>query len=725
MPRYGTSLVTLHSIPEVLWTPADITPCLNECFPLEITTLEGEDQSGWCLGGFATCTALDSPFCPGEYSDGTAVDICLWATIDHPIPAGTLTCLVEDCHNLDPVESPGGYPVMPETACPETFIDLGINAALYDDCSFVLADFPPELDCGLAYIPTYGTFADTLFLVYDGCSDTLASTIYVPQPPSADLVLDYDECVGDATATLEDLLGDDLEFLWDVEYPLVDATAVAPVPNPIPYSDLTANIDATYQLEVTLFNACNSITLTDSVVFIATPDIAIDISEDVPFTGCTPEEVQFEIFLENTDNIDEVTWDFDVDYLDDLIFPNTVYPPLQEYLAFGVSDTVTVTAVATNQCGSDMAQVTFIIYPADVFVELPASLGSLCPGASTVLEPIAIGGDPWDVEVSISPENEGVLWDETTGTISVENGTPEGDYTITYTVYGCGDDSDNSVLEVLSSADLDFSWTDDGCAGETVAFTNLSSNASGYTWYFTNGSTSDQTNPTTVFTIPGIYDVTLEALSSDGCPTTYTQPVEITGPNVILSQLAPSACAGAYLSLSIPETNFLSLEWTIESEGNDPITYVASNTIEHLFEGLPNDLQVYTVTVTATDFNLCTATNSTQVFIAPSPNAYFTYSGNEQCATGATVQFTNGSSAGVQSLWEFGDGQLSTEPNPSHPYAESDNYTVNLQVVNAYGCEDSYSDILPCQDFDVFVPNAFTPDERRHKRHIQARDLRC
>lgn len=703
--------VTLYQIPAVAWTPVDATPCLNECFELEEATLDFYDDSGWCLGGFDDCTALPTTFCPGEYGTGEPNTICLWATLNHDTPSGPLACTVEDCNVVDPVESPGGYPEMPETACPETSIDLGVNTALYDGCTFVLEDYPPFPDCDDVFIPTYGTFADTLFLAYSGCTDTLASTLFVPQPPSAELQLTYDPCVGDTDFELLNLEGDELEYLWEVDYILTDNTQQLPVPNPVPYGSVTGNVDTTFHITATIFNACNTLILTDSVEFIATPDISIDISEDLPFTGCAPEDIQFEIFLENTDFIDQVDWDFGVDYLDDLTFPNTVFPPVQEFLTFGVADTITVTAVATNICGSDVATVEFILFPPDVFVELPQFLGALCPGESMAVVPDDIGGSPWGIDVTITPDNAGVLWDETTETVTVEPGTEPGFYEIEYAVFGCGEDADITTLEVLSGADLDFEVDGDPCAGEVVQFLNLSSNASGFNWFFQNGETSTLTNPTTTFNIPGTYDVTLEATSTDGCPTTYIEPVVISGPNVLLTPLLPNACGGSLLSFSVPETGFLSMEWTVEQEGEDPVTYVASNQIEHLFTNTSGELEVYTVTVTATDFNLCTATNSTDVFIAPVPTAFFTYGGNEQCANGATIAFSNGSSAGTSSYWEFGDGEQSLELSPDHFYAEADNYVVTLTVTNAFGCQDTYQDILPCQDFDVYVPNAFTPDD--------------
>ena len=49
------------------------------------------------------------------------------------------------------------------------------------------------------------------------------------------------------------------------------------------------------------------------------------------------------------------------------------------------------------------------------------------------------------------------------------------------------------------------------------------------------------------------------------------------------------------------------------------------------------------------------------------------------------VNFLKGSSGGVSYKWEFGDGQTSTDANPTHTYAEAKRYTATLTVTYADG----------------------------------------
>lgn len=62
------------------------------------------------------------------------------------------------------------------------------------------------------------------------------------------------------------------------------------------------------------------------------------------------------------------------------------------------------------------------------------------------------------------------------------------------------------------------------------------------------------------------------------------------------------------------------------------------------------------------------------------PIAGFTWTGNDGPAP-VTVQFVNTSLNADQFEWEFGDGQTSTQRDPSHTYQNTTNKPKNLTVV--------------------------------------------
>ncbi|MCH2214216.1 MAG: gliding motility-associated C-terminal domain-containing protein, partial [Flavobacteriales bacterium] len=69
---------------------------------------------------------------------------------------------------------------------------------------------------------------------------------------------------------------------------------------------------------------------------------------------------------------------------------------------------------------------------------------------------------------------------------------------------------------VSASAQVNFE-TATICEGQAVEFNNLSEDADAYLWDFGDGSTSDEINPTHIFTSPGTFEVTLLAEDSQGC----------------------------------------------------------------------------------------------------------------------------------------------------------------------------------------------------------------
>ena len=100
----------------------------------------------------------------------------------------------------------------------------------------------------------------------------------------------------------------------------------------------------------------------------------------------------------------------------------------------------------------------------------------------------------------------------------------------------------------------------------------------------------------------------------------------------------------------------------------------------------------FTVTLTVTDDDGATDTKTTTATVADTePTAEFSAtptSGLEPL----TVTFTDASTSydGLASWqWDFGDGETSTEQNPTHEYTEAGTYTVSLTVHEADGDSDT------------------------------------
>lgn len=87
------------------------------------------------------------------------------------------------------------------------------------------------------------------------------------------------------------------------------------------------------------------------------------------------------------------------------------------------------------------------------------------------------------------------------------------------------------------------------------------------------------------------------------------------------------------------------------------------------------------------------------------PQASFTHEA-ERYEVGYLIEFTSTSSKATAYDWNFGDGNSSSEMNPSHIYDQAGTYTVQLQVSNDDGSDASSEQLtidkknrIPDQDY--------------------------
>ncbi|MBR9921336.1 MAG: PKD domain-containing protein [Bacteroidetes bacterium] len=134
----------------------------------------------------------------------------------------------------------------------------------------------------------------------------------------------------------------------------------------------------------------------------------------------------------------------------------------------------------------------------------------------------------------------------------------------------------------------------------------------------------------------------------------------------------------------------------------------------HIYQQAGN----YTVNLMATNNFGCQQDTSFQLEIATPPTANFLPDNTEDCA-GAVVQFSNNSQgAQAEYLWDFGNGQFSTEEQPPGEitYAQGINdttYTVELSVTNNCGTDSWEEQItvhpLPIANFGFTVDTGCSP----------------
>ncbi len=197
------------------------------------------------------------------------------------------------------------------------------------------------------------------------------------------------------------------------------------------------------------------------------------------------------------------------------------------------------------------------------------------------------------------------------------------------------------------------------CAGESVTFTDLTSNSpTSWAWDFGGGATnSTAQNPTVVFNTPGSYDISLTATNADGSDTETKLAYIVVNANPAISASNSGAyCEGETIVLDALGAGGDSYAWSgpdgFNSNLEDPTIAAAD---------LAN-AGTYTVVLTNTTTS-CQSTATTDVVVNPNPTV--TASNMGAYCEGETIALTAVASGGDSYTWSGPDGYTSNIANPS------------------------------------------------------------
>jgi len=224
-----------------------------------------------------------------------------------------------------------------------------------------------------------------------------------------------------------------------------------------------------------------------------------------------------------------------------------------------------------------------------------------------------------------------------------------------------------------------------GCAPLEVDFTSMAQ--SEYFWNFGDGGFSDLEAPSHIFDMPGVYTVELFT-SENGTKVGEVVITVFDKPDFAISASAQTGCSPFQVSFTDesivdPNLSVTGYLWTFGDGGsstdqNPTHTYTTQGTFTV-------SLQIQS------DLEGCTSTESFDDYITVSGDvdAGFSISNGVVCATPATIDITNNTvdGPGYTYMWDFGNGQTSTEYNPDSPtYTTEGDFTIELVVDNGEGC---------------------------------------
>jgi gliding motility-associated-like protein len=227
-----------------------------------------------------------------------------------------------------------------------------------------------------------------------------------------------------------------------------------------------------------------------------------------------------------------------------------------------------------------------------------------------------------------------------------------------------------------------------GCAPFTVNFTNASSIVpNSVSWDFGDGTSSTSLNPSKTYSTSGIYTVTFVAANSSSCSDTIVKTSYITvneAPVANFSSNNTQGCSAPFVAgFTDSSTNAVSWSWNF----GDGTSSGQQNPV-HVY----NNYGSYNVSLTVTNADGCTNTFTRNNYInIIAPEANFTADTTQGCFP-VSVNFTSTvtTNDSVQNyFWNFGDGNISTDANPSHTYIEGGRFDVSLIITTVSGCIDT------------------------------------
>jgi gliding motility-associated-like protein len=270
-----------------------------------------------------------------------------------------------------------------------------------------------------------------------------------------------------------------------------------------------------------------------------------------------------------------------------------------------------------------------------------------------------------------------------------------GSYTvqlISISSFGCADTIQKSIT-IHPKPIVDFNINDPGqcLTGNKIELLNNSSISSGtltHTWYFGDGKSATGLNTDHSYLTSGVFNVKLVSSSSNGCADSITKQVTIyPQPDARFSINDVNQCLPGnsfiFTNNSTISTGTLNSTWSF-GDGNSANSNNASH--NYAIHG------TYDVKLIVTSNQGCMDSTSETITVNPQPVASFTVNNASQCLSGNSFSFKNSSSiasGNIINQWSFGDGNISSNANPVHQYANPGTYTVRLVVISEKGCSDT------------------------------------
>ncbi|MBL4668806.1 MAG: PKD domain-containing protein, partial [Flavobacteriales bacterium] len=552
-----------------------------------------------------------------------------------------------------------------------TFIDNSINAVSW------VWDFG-DGNTSASQNPTHlygadGTYNTELIVTNQfGCTDTTVNSIIVNPNPIAGFTTDT-VCFGVPTTFTDISTGTPVTWAWNFGDGNTDNTQ---------FTSNTYGVDSTYTTQLIVTNIFNCAdTILNTVIVLPQPTAAFDVT-----LSCAKQQSIFVDTSQGTPT--NWSWDFGDGNTSNLQNPSNIYLLGGNY---------NVQLIIGNGAGCSDTIVTPIVVstvPTPGFSADTVCFGNVTTFTENVIDVAGIATYDWDFgdgNTSISPNPTYIY--QAPGTYNVT--------LIATNINGC--DSFITIPVIVNAIPVAIYTVDTVCLGSITTFADASTGTpNGWTWNFGDGNNSNIGPVAThTYLTPGSFLTSLIVSGgSANCTNQAFQIVVVVDDVVAGITVNTPICDNDVITFndnSIINIGFIT-NWTwnfgdgnTSTQQNPTYTYMNPGT--------------YIVSLTVISNGGCTSSTSVTVTVNENPKALFTPV--DGCLNGATLftDLSTGTPTGW--AWNFGNGNTSTQQNPTHIYTSSGQYNVTLTVISDSGCTSQRIETI--QIFDLPVA-AFTSD---------------
>ena len=659
---------------------SDIKLCTN----LGTIILNG----GTPVNGSWAGSVINNPTSTGSYDPGLttgSVDTLIY----------TYANSVTSCSTNDTMIVTLNVPVVALFTLTDT-VCIG-DVVLFDNLSIntgALWNFGDATSTDTNNITTHIYNSDNIYLTtlittdQNGCKDTIMDSITVFRAPDATFTPDTSAlCAGlPLHITNTSSLTPYTTYIWNYGNGIIDSTFI---PDTAYYNQALGS-SVIYNIILQAINKCGSVSDTHAILVNQVPFASAGYSQG---DGCSPDTVEFSNI--SLGGGGQYVW-----YINNIQVSTDSALLTQVFTTGSNVAMYYFTLTATNGCGTDSFSDSIRINPSSVSAFFNMSNNAVCKYDTLRF-------------ISYSTPGSYIFWDFGDG--STANGdtvdyaySQPGIFTVTQIAFQCGTDTARDLITINELPQASFTVPRVSCSVDTLLFTNTSFSPGqiGSTWDFGDANTSTFTSPTHHYSDSGIYNVTLNVTEAiTGCKDSSQQTIYIVA-NPLASFYIPNL-EGCTHTISIVN-NSTGADHYLWDMGNGDVVTDPQPVYTY------PDTGRFTVTLLASSNNLCTDdTAFSYVYILPVPKAVFTPDPYHRSILSPYFRFQNFSTGDsiIAYTWKFGDGTSAYSFEPTHYYADTGFYNVQLIVTNANNCEDStYHTIEVAPEFVFYVPSSFTPD---------------